>query len=156
MDIHVRLIKEDELEDLLTLYRFLNPDDPVIKVDTGLRNHWREILSDPNLYYLVIEEDGILVSSCALAIIKNLTQSARPYGLIENVVTHESYRNKGYGTAVLKKAIEITQLKNCYKVMLMTSRKEESTLKFYEKAGFDRGEKTAFIIRLEEEKHGKL
>lgn len=156
MDIHVRLIKEDELEDLLILYRFLNPDDPVLKLEEGLRSHWREILSDPDLYYLVIEEEGILVSSCALAIIKNLTRSARPYGLIENVVTHEGYRNKGYGTAVLRKAIEIAQSKNCYKVMLMTSRKEESTLKFYEKAGLDRGEKTAFIIRLEEEKHGKL
>jgi len=32
--------------------------------------------------------------------------------------------------------------------MLMTGRKEESTLQFYEKAGFHKGEKTAFIIRL--------
>ncbi|MGE5604509.1 MAG: GNAT family N-acetyltransferase, partial [Bacteroidota bacterium] len=116
--------------------------------DHNLKQHWNQILSDPNLYYLVIEEDDMIVSSCALAIIKNLTRSARPYGLIENVVTHENYRKKGYGTAVLKKAIEIAAANNCYKVMLMTGRKEESTLRFYERAGFDRGEKTAFIVRL--------
>lgn len=144
----VRFIKDDELEKLLALYHFLNPEDPVLIIDDELRRYWNSILSDPNLYYLVVEEDGMIVSSCALAIIKNLTRSARPYGLIENVVTHENYRNRGYGTAVLKKAIAVAAEHNCYKVMLMTSRKEESTLRFYEKAGFDRGEKTAFLKRL--------
>lgn len=148
MTASVRLIKVDELEKLLALYRFLNPDDPVLNIDQALRDHWHEILADPNLLYLVIEEDGILVSSCALAIIKNLTRGAQPYGLIENVVTHGNYRKKGYGTAILKKAIEFAREKNCYKVMLMTGRKDEGTLRFYEKAGFDRGEKTAFVIRL--------
>jgi len=64
-------------------------------------------LSDPNLFYLVIEEDGKIVSSCTLAVIKNMTRSARPYGLIENVVTHLDYQKKGYGTAVLDKALKI-------------------------------------------------
>jgi GNAT superfamily N-acetyltransferase len=128
----VRAIRAGELEELLALYRFLNPEDPEVAVDEKLRDHWQQILSDPNLYYLVIEEDGKLVSSCAMAIIKNLTRSARPYG-----------------TALLKKAVEIAEERNCYKVMLMTGRKNESTLRFYERAGFDRGEKTAFIIRLD-------
>ncbi|WP_281289493.1 hypothetical protein [Sporomusa termitida] len=35
-----------------------------------------------------------------------------------------------------------------YKAMLMTSRKDEAILRFYEKAGFIRGEKTGFVIRL--------
>ncbi len=126
----------------------MNSDDPELKIDRELEKHWEELLSDPNQYYLVAEEDEILVSSCVLIIIKNLTRSARSYALIENVVTHQSYRKKGYGTAVLKKAIEIAKKKNCYKIMLMTGRKEESTLQFYEQAGFQRGEKTAFQIRL--------
>lgn len=144
----VRSIKPDELEKLLVLYQYLNPEDPTLEVDQSLEKHWNLILSDPSLHYLVIEEDGKLISSCALAIIKNLTRSARPYGLIENVVTHPDYRKKGYGTGVLRKAVEIARLNNCYKVMLMTGRKEDGVLSFYEKAGFDRGEKTAFIIRL--------
>lgn len=144
----VRLIKPDELEKLLALYRYLNPDDPLLEIDQNLKEQWERILSDPSLHYLVVEEDGNLISSCTLAIIKNLTRSARPYALIENVVTHPDYRKRGYGTGVLRKAVEIARLNNCYKVMLMTGRKEESTLRFYEKAGFHKGEKTAFIIRL--------
>jgi ribosomal protein S18 acetylase RimI-like enzyme len=142
-----RLIKKYELNQLLSLYRYLIPDDLELEVDHSVKKHWNEILSDPNLFYIVIEKDGKIVSSCTLAIIKNLTRSARPYGLIENVVTHPDHRNKGYATAVLNKAVEICQEKNCYKVMLMTSSKDEAIFRFYENAGFSRGEKTGFILR---------
>jgi GNAT superfamily N-acetyltransferase len=144
----VRLIREDELESLLSLYKDLNLDDPVLEIDENLQRHWRDILSNPYYFYLVAEEDSMLVSTCNLTIIKNLTRQARSYGLIENVVTHPKYRKKGYGTAVLKKAILIAQEQNCYKVMLLTSQKDSTTLSFYEKAGFDRGEKTGFIVRI--------
>ncbi|WP_429223712.1 GNAT family N-acetyltransferase [Methanobacterium oryzae] len=90
----------------------------------------------------------MIVSSCTLAVIKNLTRSARPYGLIENVVTHSNYRNRGYGTTVLEKAVEICRKNNCYKVMLLTSRKENHIFRFYENAGFNRDEKTGFVKRI--------
>ncbi len=144
-----RFIREDELEQLLSLYEYLIPEDPKLTINTALKDHWKKIVTDENIFYLVVEEEGRIVSSCNLTIIKNLTRSARPYSLIENVVTHPDYRNKGYGTTVLKKAMEIAREKNCYKVMLLTSKKDEKTLKFYENAGFDRGEKTGFIFRMD-------
>jgi ribosomal protein S18 acetylase RimI-like enzyme len=112
----VRLIKQNELEKLLRLYEHLNLDDPVLKADKSLKKHWKEILSDPNYFYMVVEEEEKLVSSCNLTVIKNLTRATRPYGLIKNVVTHPDYRKRGYGSAVLKKAVEIAQENNCYKV----------------------------------------
>lgn len=144
----VRLIKEYELNSLLSLYTHLNLDDPVLEVDEALKKHWNEIISNPDYIYLVAEEDGNLVSTCNLTIIRNLTRKARPYGLIENVVTHPDYREKGYGTAVLKKAVEIARDHGCYKVMLLTSQKDDATLNFYQNAGFSRGEKTGFIVRI--------
>lgn len=144
----VREINFSELDQLLDLYQYLNPDDPKLEKDQNLTELWQTICDDPYYLCLVIQEDGKLVSTCNLIIIRNITRNARPYALIENVVTHPDYRKKGYGTAVLKKAIAIAREKNCYKVMLMTSRKEESTLRFYEKVGFDRGDKTGFVIRL--------
>ena len=34
---------------------------------------------------------------------------------------------------------------NCYKIMLLTGTKDEKTLRFYEHAGFNSSDKTAFI-----------
>lgn len=143
----VRLAAEEELEKLLSLYQFLNPDDPLLAVEPGVQQNWQEILAGPLQTYFVIEEACSLVSSCVLVIVKNLTRSARPYALIENVVTHPDYRKQGYGTAVLQRAVQTARSQNCYKVMLMTSRKDGNTLNFYEQAGFKSGDKTGFIIR---------
>lgn len=143
----VRLAGEDDLANIIDLYQFLNPDDPMLAIDEQLIRHWQAILQDPSLIYLVAEENGALVASCNLTVIKNLTRSARPYGLIENVVTHPDYRKKGYGTAVLKQALNIAKEHNCYKVMLLTSRQDEGVWQVYEKVGFRRDDKTGFIIR---------
>ncbi|MCD1295347.1 GNAT family N-acetyltransferase [Methanocella sp. CWC-04] len=142
----VRLIRYDELDKLLDLYGKLHPEDPEAGDADLLEQLWQDIYEDENLHYIVAEKDGDIVSSCTLAVIKNLTRDLRPYGIIENVITHPDHRKMGYGTKVLQKAIEISKEKNCYKVMLMSGSKNEETLRFYENAGFVRGVKTGFII----------
>lgn len=143
-----RLIKYEELDELLHLYRELKPEDPEVYENEGLKDIWDSIYSNPNLHYIVVEVDGKIVSACNIAIIKNLTRNLRPYGLIENVVTDHNYRKKGYATRVLNMAVNIAKDNNCYKVMLLTGSKKEETLKFYEQAGFARGIKTGFIMNL--------
>lgn len=147
--VEVRLIQHNELQKLLKLYKHLKKEDPEIVMDEALEKLWSEIYNDPNSYYIVADINGEIVATCVLTIIRNLTRNARPYGLIENVVTHSSYRNNGYGRCVLRKALEIARERNCYKVMLLTGSKKEETLRFYENSGFKRGEKTGFIVKYE-------
>ena len=144
----MRLIKFEELDRLLDLFKYLNPDDPDLKGTNRIKKLWEKSFNDPNRYYFVVEEDGIIVSSCTLIIIDNLTRSGRLFGLIENVVIHKEYRKRGYGTSILYKAMEVAKKNNCYKVVLLIGRKEESVLRFYERVGFEKGIKTGFIIRL--------
>ena len=94
---------------------------------------------------IVVEIDGNLVSSCTCVIIPNLTRGQRPYAFVENVVTHEDYRKLGFASACLARAKEITTVEGCYKMMLLTGAKIDSTLRFYENAGYNRNDKTAFI-----------
>jgi GNAT superfamily N-acetyltransferase len=142
----IRKAVEADLEQIRELYHHLNPADPLPPA-AELRETWRATLDSSLMHCLVGEIAGRLVATCTLIIIPNLSRSARPYGLIENVVTHRDHRRKGLGTALLKAALDLAWEKNCYKVSLMTGSKSENTFKFYEGAGFVRGEKTAFIAR---------
>jgi GNAT superfamily N-acetyltransferase len=144
-DVQIRLIRPDEMQQLLTLYQYLHPTDPDLVPGPELDRLWREICSDPKLHLLVAKAGGVLVSTCTLSVIPNLTRGARPYGLIENVVTHPDHRGRGISTAVLKAALQAAWGVGCYKVMLLAGRKDEATKTFYEQAGFRSGVKSAFI-----------
>jgi len=145
---NTRLINYDELSELLDLYKQLHPNDPNVYENKALKDTWDLIYNDLNLYYIVVEVDGKIVSSCNISIIKNLTRNLSPYGLIENVITDSKYRKKGYATKALNMAIDIAKDNDCYKVMLLTGSKREETLKFYEQAGFIRGIKIGFVKNL--------
>lgn len=147
MTTSFRPVAEHELPQLLALYRHLNPDDPVLAVDAALHAHWRGMLAAPGMQVLAAVEGERLVASCTLVVIPNLTRGARPYALIENVVTDPGWRRRGIGTALLHHAQSLAWAAGCYKAMLMTSRKDAATLRFYEQAGFKAGDKTAFIAR---------
>ena len=101
----VRRAVKTDLDKLLLLYQHLHTDD-VQAADKVLVKVWNEILEDPSLAYFVIEMDGLIVTSCNLALIPNLTRAGRPIGLIENVVTHTDYRNLGLGKKVMQSAID--------------------------------------------------
>ncbi|MFK4168034.1 GNAT family N-acetyltransferase [Paenibacillus lautus] len=146
-NVSVRYIHKNELEQILLLYKHLNADDPELNI-YEIQDHWREIMNDKLMKIIVVEHEGKLVSSCVLVLIRNLTRGARPYGLIENVVTHSDYRKNGYGKLVLQKAVDIARENDCYKVMLMTSSRMEGTHSFYESCGFTKGGKTGFIIKM--------
>lgn len=144
----VREIYENELKDLLELYLHLH-EDSVPAMSEHLSKTWEAITKDKNHHIIVNVVDGKIVSSCVCVVIPNLTRNVRPYAFIENVVTHKDYRTKGYATQCLDYAKEIAVQENCYKMMLLTGSKKESTIKFYERAGYNSSDKTAFIQWIE-------
>ncbi|HYF65310.1 MAG TPA: GNAT family N-acetyltransferase [Herpetosiphonaceae bacterium] len=147
--VGIRMIRRDELPALIALYVHLHHEDAPLPDDAALAAVCEAIPGDPKLQCFVAERDGQLAGSCTLITIPNLTRGARPYGLIENVVTHADYRRQGIGTRVLHAALRRAWESNCYKVMLPTRSTREVTLRFYERAGFKRGIKTGFVAHPE-------
>ena len=146
-DLIVKRIDKGDLSKLLELYTHLN-DNPYPTIDERIQNIWLRILEEKNHHILAGYIDEKLVATCAITIIENLTHQQTPYALIENVVTHPDYRNRGYGSLVLSFAKDIAVENNCHKIIIVTGSKKESTLNFYREAGYDPNEKTAFIQRL--------
>ena len=144
--ISIRIATAEDLDEMLALYRHLSPDDPPPDM-TKAGAAWAALLASDLTSVIVAEAAGALVSSCTLVIVPNLTRGASPYGLIENVVTHQDYRRRGIGQAVLSAALDAAWAAGCYKVMLATGSRREETLRFYENAGFQRGGKTFFQAR---------
>lgn len=142
----LRSAAEHDLPELLDLYRHLHPHDPELETATAARV-WSTLLSSSAMTVIVAQAAGRLVSSCTLAIVPNLTRGGRSYGVIENVVTHADYRRLGLGQRVLAHALDLAWQADCYKVLLATGSKQETTLRFYEGAGFERGGKTYFEVR---------
>ena len=137
-----------DLEALLALYLHLH-ETGIPEDRERLRQVWAQIEADPGHHILVAEQGGQIVSACACVIVPNLTRGLRPYALIENVVTRADFRRRGFASACLARAVNLARAAGCYKVMLLTGAKDEATLRFYRRAGFDSGDKTAFVLRLD-------
>lgn len=140
----VREARKDDLQALLHLYLDLH-ETHVPASSPALQDTWTAMLRDPNHHVLLCEIGGALVASCVCVVIPNLTRDVRPYAPIENVVTRADCRGKGYATACLDRAREIARQCNCYKIMLLTGSRQPETLHFYEHAGYNRADKTAFV-----------
>ena len=140
----VREAEKGDLPKLLELYTYLH-DNPFPEINAHIENIWARIIKDANHHILLGFIGDKLVSSCVIVVIENLTRQQRPYAVVENVVTHPDHRGKGYGTLVLSAAKKKAAENNCYKIMLMTGAKQENTLNFYRRAGYNSNDKTAFI-----------
>lgn len=144
-ELAIRTAEHSDLPDLLKLYLHLNPEDTPLCPQSAA-TILAQLQGYPGSCVLVGLVGSMLATSCTLVVIPNLTRAGMPYALIENVVTHADYRNRGFGKAILAAAVERAWDEGCYKAMLMTGSKEPATLAFYEAAGFERS-KTAFQVR---------
>lgn len=140
----IREAVKSDFNGLMKLYTQLH-NNPLPEPSTEMIAKWDEILNDKNHHIIVAEEDGKIVSSCVCVIIPNFTHNQQPYALIENVITDTKYRKKGLATACLDYARELALNESCYKMMLLTGSKSDSTLDFYRRAGYNSEDKTGFI-----------
>ena len=143
------MIREARIEDMAELLALYHA---VEKTPTQDGEHtavlFEKLVKDPNYHILVAEEEGMVVSSCTCIVVENLTAGQRPYALVENVATLPSWQRRGLASACMHRAKEIAAANGCYKIYLTTSSKSEGVFRFYERLGYNREEKTAFIQRL--------
>jgi GNAT superfamily N-acetyltransferase len=141
----LRVLNISDLDALLALYKHLHVQDLPLPERALVEQVWHDALNDKHTTFFGIFLGESLVGSCVLHVMPNLTRGCRPYALIENVVTHAAHRGRGCATRLLHHALAQAWAMRCYKTLLLTGRKDEATLRFYEKAGFSREGKTGFV-----------
>jgi N-acetylglutamate synthase-like GNAT family acetyltransferase len=141
------MIREATAEDfhaVMRLYCQLHVDDPVLE-ERAARKVFDEILSASTVHLMVLEHEEAVVATAYLNVIPNLTRSASPYAVIENVVVDENLRATGLGKQLMAATLDAAWNAGCYKAMLMTGSRRPSTLGFYRTCGFSPDEKSAFV-----------
>ncbi|RVD51992.1 MAG: GNAT family N-acetyltransferase [Mesorhizobium sp.] len=143
--LEIKAVEPADLPALALLYQHLNPGDAIVPPEEA-QIILERFVRYPGSVVLGGWHDDELVASCTLVVIPNLTRGGMSYALIENVVTAASHRKRGFGRALLERAVSIAWEHGCYKAMLLTGSTEPATLAFYRGAGFEQN-KTGFQIR---------
>ncbi|EJC80502.1 acetyltransferase [Rhizobium leguminosarum bv. trifolii WSM2297] len=141
----IRHAAPSDLPGLTTLYRHLNPTDPLLD-EAVAQERFSAILAQPGMTLFIGFAGDLATATATLIVVPNLTRGAASYALIENVVTHADHRRHGYAGAVIGHAVTEAWKAGCYKVMLLTGSKNPATLRFYENCGFI-SDKTGYQIR---------
>lgn len=136
----------DDFHDILRLYQQLHPKDPV-RHDGSEATAFTQILGSDGLHLFVLEIDGAIVATTYLNIIPNLTRSASPYAVIENVVVEKTLRGTGLGKQIMAATLQTAWDAGCYKAMLQTGSRTPATHAFYRACGFSPDAKQAYLAR---------
>ncbi|MBW8185575.1 GNAT family N-acetyltransferase [Shewanella nanhaiensis] len=142
----IRVARSNDLASVLKLYRELRPLDPDLEVNFA-KEKWSEIIDDPLTFIIVADIDGELASTCSLNLNLSIANGARPFAIIEHVITSEKFRRQGLSRQVLEFAISMAWEENCCKVMLLSGEHLKKAHSLYGSVGFKSGIEKGFVIK---------
>ncbi len=139
----IREAAEADLPRLLDLYFQLSqlgsrPEDAPRPVTAAHRGALQALRADPHATCLVLERNGQVVGTLTMYILANLSHGARPFAVIENVVTDATVRGRGFGRLLMAHAEELARRHGCYRLVLTSHRRRTDAHRFYERLGFQR------------------
>ena len=135
---NIRRAQPSDLEAVITLLQQLSLDEPREdpRVRAAYETAFRAIEADPRQTLLVADDDGRIAGTAAVIVIPNLSHAGSPYAVVENVVVDAACRGRGYGEALMRRAIELAREAGCYKLVLTSNRRRSDAHRFYERLGF--------------------
>jgi len=91
---------------------------------------------DPNQYLAVFEQGDEIIGCLQITFIPGLSRRGALRGQIEGVRVAANFRGKGYGTKMLRWAIEICREQGCKLVQLTSDKTRQDAQRFYKDLGF--------------------
>ena len=149
MDQATTQIREAEARDtpaIRELYRQLvRPVAPDVEVDVRA-DRIEQIWSDSHNFLWVLEsEEGAVVGTAFVTLCLDPMHNRQPYAVLENFVIDESFRAKGYGTQLMRYAVDFCRRAECSKIMVQSHSSRAEAHAFFEAQGFSAANKKAFV-----------
>ena len=137
----VRAATESDIPKILELYRQLVITTSPTELDTSsnlddYKQTFYKIQAFSGYELIVAEVNGEVVGTMVLLIVPNLSHSALPWAVIENMVVDESTRRKGIGKQLMDYAAARSKEAGCYKVQLLSDKRRNEAHQFYESLGY--------------------
>jgi len=143
--VQIRTVRAEDFDAINQLNLEVNESDSGANKDLR-REIFERIVDDPRNHIFAGCVGNEIVTSCYLNIIPNITWGPAPYALIENVVTTQAHRKKGYGRKCIAHAIEHAfGHEGCFKILLSSSQRNEKTRAFYASVGFEQS-KDGYVV----------
>lgn len=138
----VRLATEADIPRILELYRELvittsQTEQEHEPSPDSLRQVFADISAYPGHELVIAEEDGEVIGTLVLLIVPNLSHSALPWALVENMVVERRYQRHGTGKLLMDYAITRARDAGCYKIALSSDKKRPDAHRFYRSLGLE-------------------
>lgn len=140
--VTIRPATEEDIPRILELYRQLAITTSHIELSRSpspdeYRRIFSEICSAPGHELLVAKDEDVVVGTIVLLIVPNLSHSASPWALVENLVIDHKYRNRGLGRMLMDYAIARARETGCYRIVLSSDKRRRKAHRFYRSLGFE-------------------
>jgi len=140
--VTIRSATEGDIPSIIDLYRKLIIHTSQFEMDRNVslddyRRVFAEICDDPRHELLVAENGGEVTGSVVLLIVPNLSHSATPWALVENLIVDPPSRHRGIGKQLLEYVIARAKEKGCHRVEVMSDKRREEAHRLYRSVGFD-------------------
>ncbi len=138
----IRLATEEDVPRILDLYRELTISFSQVEMSRSpspddYRKAFAEICADPRHELFVAEYQGEVVGTVVLLIVPNLSHSATPWALVENLIVGQKHRGMGLGKMLLEHVIARAKEKGCHRIELCSDRRREEAHRLYRSVGFE-------------------
>ena len=94
------------------------------------------VSNDPNQYLAVFEHNDEIIGCLQITFIPGLSRRGALRGQIEVVRVAANFRCKGYGTKMLRWAVEKCRERGCKLIQLTSDKTREDAQRFYRDLGF--------------------
>ena len=137
------IIEKAKLKNLKDLIYLLFDDDlgkdRENMSETSYNNYkksFMKILNDSNNEIFIMILNDQIIGMMQLTFIPGLSMQGITRCQIESVRIKKEYRDKGYGSKLISKGIEIAKTNKCGLIQLTSNKNRQKAINFYKKLGF--------------------